>query len=231
VLCGEMLGNTPYTTPTDAFDVKLYVFDIDDGSGKLLPCQERYALLKEHGIEGVPVLGKLRHDDRKSLMKLVVSLNKGRKEGMVLKSEDRSKAVKFVTPWSDIEDISRGSGMFFDMPIGFYYQRVLRSAFCISEFDLDRDEYARKLGSAFYDGLVKAINQARNGGEAEEEFEISIKDPSIWDELRRHMSKEVRIEEIWKKDIGGRIRIRFRKVFKKTSKTLISLANGKAVAD
>jgi len=36
VLCGEMIGNTPFTKPTYDFDVRLYIFDIDDGSGNLL---------------------------------------------------------------------------------------------------------------------------------------------------------------------------------------------------
>ncbi|MFH0737843.1 MAG: RNA ligase [Candidatus Micrarchaeota archaeon] len=231
VLCAEMIGNTPYTPPTDDYDVRLFVFDIDDGRGRLIPCAERYALLKEYGIEGVPVLGRFHQDDVKGVKRLMLGLNKGRKEGAVFKSDDRSKAVKYVTPWSDIEDISKSSEMLFDMPIGFYYQRILRSAFSITEFGLDRDEYAGALGKAFYDGLAKAINRAGSGQECVEEFEISIKDPSVWDELKRHMSREVRVEEIWRKRIGARLRIRFRKVFKKTSKTLISLANGKAVAD
>ncbi len=231
VLCAEMIGNTPYTPPEKDFDVKMFVFDIDRGDGTYLPCQERYSLLKEHGILGVPVLGRFAAGDIRGLGSLILSLNKGRREGMVLKSEDRTEAVKYVTPWSDIEDISRSSRLLFDMPIGFYYQRVLRSAFFISDFGLGRDEYAMKLGKAFYEGLEKAIKDAKGGKETDEEFEILIKNPAVWEDIRHHMSHDVRLEEISRAKENGRIRIRFRKIFKRTSKTLISYAGGRGICD
>ena len=231
VLCAEMIGNTPYTEPTDEFDVRLLVFDIDQGDGAYIPCREKYALLKKYGINGVPLLGKFRGDDYQALGKLALVLNKGRKEGMVLKSADRGMSVKYVTPHSDIDDIRKESGLVFDMPAGFFHQRVLRSAFFISDFSLDQEEYARLLGRAFYEGMARSIKSAKAGGAVAEEFEISIKDPSVWDDVRKHMSREVKIEELWRRESGGRVRIRFRKVFRKTSKTLLSYANGKGITD
>jgi putative ATP-dependent DNA ligase len=231
VLCGEMIGNTPHTKPESAYDVKLYVFDIDEGDGEYLPCEERYWILKRFGIQGVPVLGQFNSDDSPGLKKLAIAINKGKKEGMVLKSADRSQAVKYVTAWSDIEDIERTSGLLFDMPIGFYYPRVLRSAFFMNDFGLGRDEYAKKLGRAFYDGLVDAIRRASEGKGIEEEFEIYFKDQRIWDDIRKHMGKDVKIEEVWRKREAGRTRLRFRKTYRKTSKMLISLAAGKGVTD
>lgn len=231
VLCGEMIGNTPHTPPADDFDVKLFIFDIDEGDGAYLPCKEKYRIIREYGLRGVPMLGRFRSDDYPGLKKLILGLNKSRREGMVLKSEDRSQVVKYVTPWSDIEDIERNSRLLFDMPIGFYHQRVLRSAFFMSDFGLGRDEHAQKLGRAFYGGLVKAIEGARDGREVDEEFEISIKDPAVWDDIRRHMSREVRVEELWRKSEGKEIRIRFRKVYKRTTKLLSSYAAGRGVED
>jgi putative ATP-dependent DNA ligase len=232
VLCCEMLGNTPYTAPTGDFDVALFVFDIDRGNGTHLPCTKRYALVKKYGLRTVPVLGKFRSDDYAGLRKAVLAMNKGRKEGLVLKGAESGCAVKYVTPWSDIEDISNASGMLFDMPIGFFHQRVLRSAFFIRDFGLDRDDYARKLGRAFYDGLEAALKQVQEGGEVCEEFEIAVKNPGIWDDIRRHMSREVKLEELWKRqDTDGRTRIRFRKAYRRTTKTLASYSHGKGVAD
>jgi putative ATP-dependent DNA ligase len=231
MLCGEMLGNTPYTEPTEDYDVKLFVFDIDIGDGEYLPCEEKYALYREYGMEHPPTLGKFRHDDYDGLRKLILSLNKGGREGMVLKDGGRKKAVKYVTPNSDVQDISEASEEFFDMPIGFFYQRVLRSAFFVDDFGLDKDKYALKLGKAFYSGLMKALAKAKRGGEISEEFEIRIKDKRIWDDLRRHMSKEVRLEELWRRDEGKNTKIRFQKVYRRTSKRLISYASGKGVTD
>lgn len=231
VLCGEMIGNTPHTAPTDAYDVRLYVFDIDGGDGGYLPCEERYAALKKFGIEGVPVLGRFARDDAAGLKKLALALNKGRKEGMVIKSADRKEIVKYVTPWSDIEDIERTSHILFDMPIGFYYQRVLRSAFFVSDFGLGREEYAKKLGNAFYGALCRAIRNAAQGKGVEDEFEITFRGPEVWDDVRRRMGREVRVEEIWRKAENGRTRLRFRKIYKKSSRMLIAYANGKGITD
>lgn len=231
VLCGEMIGNTPYTEPTDGFDVKLFVFDIDEGDGDYLPVEQKYDLLKRYGIESVPKLGKFHSDDYAGLKRLAIAINRGKKEGMVLKSADRKSAVKYVTPWADVDDIANASGILFDMPIGFYYQRVLRSAFFLNDFGMGRDEYSKKLGKAFYEGLVGAIRKASNGEEISADFEIRIRDKAIWNDVRRHMSKDVKIEEMSRKEENGRTRIRFRKVYKKTSKTLISYAAGKGITD
>ncbi len=232
VLCGEMIGNTPFTKPTDDFDVRLYIFDIDDGAGNLLGPEERYRLLERYGIGYAPRLGSFRTDDMKGIMKVALSLNKGRKEGMVIKSRDRKKVLKYVTANSDLEDIAQCSNIFFDMPLGFYHQRILRSSYFIKDFGFDRKKYALKLGEAFYDGLEGALNEIENGGSVDEEFEISIEDLSVWDDIRKHMGREVRLEELWRKtEKDGRTRIRFRKIFKKTTKLIASYMNGKGVTD
>jgi putative ATP-dependent DNA ligase len=231
VLCGEMTGNTPHTPPTEEFDVRLHVFDIDRGDGSYIPVEQKYALLKRYEITGTPQLGKFKKSDSRALMRLALSLNKGRKEGMVLKSADRKEAVKYVTIWSDIDDISRSSRLFFDMPAGFFHQRVLRSAFFMKDFGLGQDEYGKLLGGAFYNGLMRGIIDAGKGEGVGEEFEIAIRDPEIWEDIRRHMGREVRLEELWRREENGGMRIRFRKVFKRTSRTLASYSAGKGVTD
>jgi putative ATP-dependent DNA ligase len=231
VLCGEMVGNTPYTEPTERFDVRLFVFDIDEGGGTYLPCEERYATLKKYGIEGVPRLGKYAASDIKKIRELALSLNKAKKEGMVIKTPDRKAAVKFVTPNADIEDIGKCSHTMFDMPLGFYVQRVFRSGIFVKEFGLDRKEYARRLGEAFYSGLIRGFEMVGDGRGSEEEFEILIRDPRTWDTIHRHMSKEVKLEVISNRDERGGRRIRFRKIYKKTTKKMHDALSGKSVTD
>lgn len=232
ILCGEMIGNTPYTKPSEKFDVRLFVFDIDMGDGSLMPPKERYKLLDRFGLEYPPMLGCVDAADVPSVRKIALALNKARKEGMVIKSEDRSKVLKYVTPNSDIEDISQASPLFFDMPLGFFHQRVLRSAFFIKDFALDREEYAKRIGDAFLFGLERSIAAAGSGDPVDEEFEICVTNPAVWGDIRRHMSSEIRIEEIWKRtEKDGRTRIRFRKLFKKTTRLLQSYARGKGIVD
>jgi putative ATP-dependent DNA ligase len=231
VLCAEMIGNTPYTDPTNEFDVKMFVFDIDRGDGSYLPPKEKYSILKKYGIEYTPKLGKFSSNDYEGLKKLVLTLNRGRKEGLVIKSSDRKDVVKYVTPFADIDDIAKTSNMLFDMPIGFFYQRILRSAIFIDEFGFDKDKYSTKLGKAFYSGLEKAIKNVSAGREIDEEFEILIKDIKIWEDIRKNMSKGVGLEKLWERNEKGKTRIRFRKIYRRTTKKLSSYVQGKGITD
>ncbi len=229
ILCAEVIGNTPYTKPTRDFDIKILVFDI--ASNGYLPCKERYDLLKKFGIESVPVIGKFQRINIKDIRKEILAVLKARKEGIVIKSEDRKEAVKYVTPYADINDIANNTRLLFDMPLGFYMQRILRSAMFIKDFDLDKEHYAKQLGNAFYDKFIDTLQKLEKGEEISEEFEITIKNTNTWDMLLRQMSREVRIEKIFEKEEDGMLRIRFRKVYRRTNKRLRELLNGKGVED
>ena len=229
VLCGEMIGNTPYTAPSKDFDVRLFVFDVDTGDGSYLSPQKKYDLLKKYGINCVPKLGKCK--DQEEAKKLIRAMIKGKKEGLVFRGDDGKSIVKYVTPFTDVNDIEKSSDMFFDMPIGFYYQRILRSAFFIDEFGLESGKYSEKLGNAFYSGLIKAIRTAKKGEDVDAEFEILIKDKKIWKDIQKHMSRDVGLEKLWERDDNGKTRIRFRKIYRKTTKSLGALASGKGLID
>lgn len=231
VLCGEMIGNTPYTPPTKDFDVRLLVFDIDRGDGSYLPPKEKYALFRKHRIIGVPQIGRFRSDDERSLRNAALALLKGKKEGMVIKSEDRSEVVKYVTPWADIDDIARNIKLMFDMPSGFFIQRILRSAMFIKDFGLDKKKYEREMGKAIYSVLIEKLKQVENGYPVSEEFEISIKDPAVWDNICSHTSKDVRLEVLSKRKEGENTRITFRKIYRKTDKRFRECLNGKRIID
>ena len=231
VLCGEMIGNTPYTKPTKEFDVKLFVFDIDDGHGNYLPCEMKYEILKKYGVPSIPVLGKFERDDSKTLDKLVKQINRARKEGMVVKSEGRLDLVKYVNTNADIDDIKNCAHLYFDMPFGFFNQRVIRSSFFIRDYNLDREKYAKELGSAYIDGLIKALDIVSSGRDIEEEFEILVNDASIWDKIRKHTGKEVRLTILWKRKEGRKTRIRFTKTYLRTTRLLRAYLNGKGITD
>lgn len=231
VLCGEMVGNTPYTDPERKFDVKLFIFDIDRGDGSYLEPEGKYSALEHFKIQGVPRLGKFRSDDYAGMGKKARALNRAKAEGMVIKSSDRRQAVKYVTPFADINDILQTSERFLDMTMGFYYQRILRSSFFIRDFGLEQEKYSTELGKAFYKGTISAIRKVESGGEISREFEVLVRNPKIWDEIKAHQSKDIGFELLSKKKEDGGTRIRFRKIYRKTTRELASLASGKGVND
>ena len=230
VLCGEMIGNTPYTRPTKKFDVKFLVFDIDNGKGDYLPVDEKYKVLDKFGIESIPRLGKFNKKEINKIKQVILRIDKSRKEGVVIKSASRKEIVKYVVPTVGIEHIEEAMDAFFDMPPGFFMQRIFRSAVSIEEFDLDRKEYEKQLGRSFLE-LIDQIKQVKNDGYVYAEFEILIRDNRIFENIIKHMSKEIKIEKIFEKEEGQRKRIRFRKIYKETSKKILDAIRGKAQID
>ena len=231
VLCAEAIGNTPYTKPTSEFDIKILVFDIDKGNGEFVGCDERYMLLKRYNIESVPSFGRFERINIGDIKKIALSALKSRKEGIVIKSNDRKETVKYVTPFADISDIASNIRLFFDMPAGFYMQRVLRSSMFMKDFELNHEQYAKQLGNAFYDRLIEDLKILEKGEEISEEFEITIKNPRTWEMLLRQMNREVKVEKIFEKEENGMLLIRFKKIYRKTTRRLHELLNGKGVED
>jgi len=230
VLCCEMVGNTPFTPPAKDFDVKIFVFDIDDGKGYLPPL-EKYSLLKKYKIDMPPFLGRYNKNQIHIVKKIAFYLNKGGKEGMVIKSSDRLQAIKYVTPAANVEDIEKGAYAFFDMPPGFFMQRVFRSSFFIKDFDLDNEKWGADIGNAFQNGLARALGDISGGREIEEEFRIIVSDKKIFDAVVKHMGKEVGIKLISAEKGNGKIAIRFSKVYKRTTKFIKDFWLGKPQID
>ncbi|MBI2079642.1 RNA ligase [Candidatus Micrarchaeota archaeon] len=230
ILCGEMIGNTPYTTPAKEFDVRFLIFDFDSGSGQYVEQSTKYSLIKKYDLNSVPQLGKFSQSNLTSLKNLLLNTNKSKKEGLVLKSIDRKQIVKYVVPNADIEDIGKAANSLFDMPTGYFIQRILRSAVFIKDFGLDRKKYSQLLGEAFYDKLTVQLSKIEEDG-IYDEFEVLIKSPKTWDGILKHMSKEVKIEVLFKREEKNGSRIRFRKIYKKTTKKLREFLSGKGIED
>jgi ATP-dependent RNA circularization protein (DNA/RNA ligase family) len=117
------------------------------------------------------------------------------------------------------------------MPTGFFLQRVFRSGLFINDFNLDKDEYYKKLGQAFYQSVWDDLENVKAERGAEQVFEIRVKDPSIWDNLHKHMSREVKLEVIFQREEKIGSRIRFRKKYKRTTRKLRNALNGKGETD
>lgn len=233
MLCGEMIGNTPYTKSTKNYDVKYYIFDIYDLEKKYyFPPEMRYLFLKENKLYPAPYLGKFnQRNDIDKIKRLVLNVNKGGMEGIVFKSMDRTQIVKYVNPNADIEDVANTIKMLFDMPVGYFNQRLLRSAIFIKEHKLDSGIYGRKLGEGIYKKFAEGLKMLERDGMIYDEFEIIIKNRAVWDELKSHMSKEVKLQTVFEREENDKMRIRFRKVYIKSTKKIRAFINGRGITD
>jgi putative ATP-dependent DNA ligase len=230
ILCGEMIGNTPCTLPTKKFGVKFLVFDIGLEDETYLPIAEKYKLLDKYTIESVPRLGKFETNDIDQIKKIALDINNSNREGIVIKSASRKEIVKYVVANSDIADIEEAVKSFFDMPPGFFMQRVFRSSMFLKDFELKRDEYEKRIGKAFFN-LIDSIKTSEKEGHSYEEYEILVKDSRIYETIKKHMSKEIRIQTISEKKEGEKTRVRFRKIYRKTSEKINEALRGKGQID
>ena len=101
----------------------------------------------------------------------------------------------------------------------------------INDFNLDKEEYCKLLGQAFYESVWNDLENVKADRGAEQVFEILVKDKNIWENLHKHMSREVKLEVIFKREEQTGSRIRFRKKYKKTTRKLRNALNGKGETD
>jgi len=217
VLCGEMVGNTPHTDPTDFYDVRYYVFDMIDEEGYFVGPMERRDFCKKYGLLPVPLIGTFNKSEIHKLKDEVRKLDRAGKEGIVIRGLGTAREmIKHVTPASDINDLREASSKIFDMPSGFMKQRVFRSAVSIRELALQRDRYSLKLGQALYSGLADALARGVVG----EKFRVRVKEISTWEKILEGMGREVEIKVDWKRKIPEGYQIDFTKTYKEGTKIM-----------
>ncbi|NJE47117.1 RNA ligase [Thermococcus sp. GR7] len=241
VLAGEMAGpESPYLVEGPPYvkeDIQFFLFDIQEkGGGKSLSVEERLKLAEEYGIPHVEVFGvydRRRIDD---LYDLIEMLHSERREGIVMKSPNMKRIAKYVTPYANINDIRIGSHIFFDLPHGYFMQRIKRLAFYLAEKHVkgeEFDEYAKALGKALLRPFVESIHEVANSGEVEEVFTVRVKNITTAHKMMTHfegLGVKIHIEDI--EDLkNGYWRITFKRVYPDATSEIRELWNGLAFVD
>ncbi len=229
VLCGEAVGASPYNVQR-VYELPpglhFYLFDIMDTEGRSLPPERKYTLAAQYAIPTVPQFGQYSLARLPELKDLLLDLNAREREGVVMKSPDGERVVKFVTPTSDLADIRDNLILMYDVDSGYFLNRLLRSVLFVQEFGLDREEYARRIGEAILGGL-DALTDFRG---AWEEYHILVRNITTWHRLRELLAGRVRTEELYTRAVllDGRpfIQIGFRRVFRKSTKRFRMILKG-----
>ncbi|WP_457754102.1 RNA ligase [Thermococcus sp.] len=241
VLCGEMAGpESPYLVEGPPYvkeDIQFFLFDIQEKrTGRSLPVEERLKLAEEYGIQSVEVFGLYSYEKIDELYELIERLSKEGREGIVMKSPDMKKIVKYVTPYANVNDIKIGSRIFFDLPHGYFMQRIKRLAFYIAEKRIrgeDFDEYAKALGKALLQPFVESIWDVAAGEMIAEIFTVRVKRIETAYKMVSHferMGLNIHIDDI--EELGnGYWKITFKRVYDDATKEIRELWNGHAFVD
>ncbi len=229
ILCGEAVGASPYN-PQQVYDLPpglhFYLFDILSQENTFLSPDEKYLLAARYAIPTVPQMGQYSLARLGDLKDLLLEINERGGEGVVMKSVDGSRLVKFVTPISDLADVQDNLRILFDIDSGYFTNRLLRATLFVQEFGLDEEEYARRIGESVLQGL----SHLRQFDVAAEEYRILVRHIDTWHQLRALLGTRVRIEELYTHTVlvEGRpfIQVGFRRIFKKSTKRFRTILKG-----
>jgi len=229
VLCVEVVGDNPYNFQRDPGlgpGAHMFVFDIMDENGKFITPEERYELVEQFSLPSVPRYGKYNTTKLNELYQLVRELNDKSREGIIMKSPQLDKILKFVTPNSDLSDIKDSLPTVFDLMPGYFRNRLLRTVLFIQEFNLDREEYAHRIGYAFLEGL-DTLNSFEN---ASEKFVIYVRDYQTWKETREIIQShvDVKVDSVDDAHVQGHdmTKIKFRRVYEKSTNRFHNMLKG-----
>jgi putative ATP-dependent DNA ligase len=165
MLCGELVGpDNPYTTHdyAEVDSAAFYVFGVRDrATGDPLGPERRRDVCTQYDLDAVPYFGTFDPEAAASAVHDVLAdLDARGREGVVLKSADGRRALKYTTSTIHRTDLAHAFSLPFDYGRDFLFTRVVREAFQAVERDEDpstvRDR-GRDLGEAILAPAVETI--------------------------------------------------------------------------
>ncbi|MEM4295905.1 MAG: RNA ligase [Candidatus Anstonellales archaeon] len=226
IVCGEMLGNTPYTRPREDYDYMFLVFDLIKDGKFLMPDEiEKHA--KKYDIKVVPYYGIFDPNKREHVEKLknlVKSLNEQGKEGIVMKNHETR--IKYVFANNEARHFSKAHEMLFDFPSGYFQERLLRAA-------LFKHDFNAHVEVDPINAVINGLNKFIEKGYVYSTFRIRVDALTTWLDIKKRLrkSKEISIKEVEINKLDGKYEIIFERIYKKTTNKLKAWLNGKAFED
>jgi putative ATP-dependent DNA ligase len=190
VVCGELVGpENPYTTH-DYAEIEragLRVFDLRERvSGEPMAVADRRECCDAYDLPQVPAFGV--YDPQEAVgavRETIADLDERGREGVVVKSADGTRAVKYTTSAIHRSDLAHAFDKPFEYGREFVFARVVREAFqaveC-EESDEQVRERARALGEAILCPTVETIRAVDRGEEVGDEHTIRA-DPATVESL------------------------------------------------
>ncbi|MFB6206511.1 MAG: RNA ligase [Haloglomus sp.] len=171
MLCAELVGpETPYTSH-DYAEVDSHAFRVfgirNRESGEPLPVAERRERCEAHDLPQPRLFGTGDRGDAVDVAREAIDeLDASGREGVVLKSADGSRLVKYTTEAQHHAELAYAFSVPFDRGSDFLFSRVTREAFQAAERDEDGDrlrERAHDLGESILEPFVECIRDVAAG--------------------------------------------------------------------
>ena len=194
MVCGEVIGpENPYTTHDypEVDSLAFRAFDVRDReTGDPLAVEERRALCSAHGLPQTPLLGTYDRDEAAgAVAEHVAELSVEGREGVVLKSADGRRQLKYTTSAANTDDLAYAFSVPFDYGRDFVFRRLVREAFHAVESGERGDELAARadrIGERILLPMVETIREVDAGGLAGERHTVRGQ-PAVVAELLAHL--------------------------------------------
>jgi len=202
VLCGELIGpENPYTTHDydEVETAALRVFDVRHReSGDPLPVADRRELCDSYDLPAVPEFGVYDPDDAVAAVRETISdLDEREREGVVMKSADGRRALKYTTSAIHRADLAHAFDKPYDYGRDFLFARIIREAYQAVEFadsDGEARERARDMGEAILLPAIESIRDVREGEPIGDEHTIRGDPATIEAQLNRFREYGLHLE-------------------------------------
>jgi putative ATP-dependent DNA ligase len=194
MVCGEMVGpENPYSPSAypGIDSIGFRTFDIRDReSGSPLSVDDRRELCEAFDLPMVPYHGQFSVDRvAPEIRSLIDELDREGREGVIMKSPDGSKLLKYTTSTANQGDLSYAFSLPFDYGQDFMFRRIIREAFQSVEWDEARstaEARARRLGESILLPMIETVQSIEDGGRVGERHTVRA-NPAVVDDLFDHL--------------------------------------------
>ncbi|WP_247001997.1 RNA ligase [Halosolutus gelatinilyticus] len=233
-VCGEMIGpENPYTAHDypGVDSIAFRAFDWRDRrTGEPLAVSARRERYEEFDVPQTQLFGTYDVADAAAAVdRIVRGLDAEDREGVVMKSPDCARQLKYTTSASNRGDLAYAFSLPFDYGREFVFRRLIREGFQTverGESDHEVRERARDLGEAILLSMRESIETVDAGGTVGERHTVRASEESI-DVLLEHLRGQgLRIEiEADRREDGERV-VTFRKRTQATNDKIRNYLDG-----
>jgi putative ATP-dependent DNA ligase len=238
MLCGEFVGpETPYTDHDyEAVDSHGFrVFGVrEQVSGDPLPVEERRDLLDRYDLPQPTLFGIYDPAEAPSeVWDAVDDLDERGREGVMLKSADGDRLVKYTTHTKHVGELEHGFSLPFEVGRDYVFSRLIREGFMAAErdeSDAELEARAHEIGEAILYPMVESIRTVERGEAVGEEHTVRGTEAEL-DALFDHLgSVGVNVQrEAEYEDDQGRTVVEFTKVSEQVTDQIEAYLDGNTV--
>jgi putative ATP-dependent DNA ligase len=221
VVCAEVAGpENPFVSEYPAYikeDVNYFVFDfMKTGGGGFLSQSEKLNLLETYGFNAPEIYGPFDPvKDYENIRELLRRYHQEKREGVVFKSEDGKYRIKYVTPFSNLEDLRVVFPYLGEVDPHFIYLRLIRLALNLYEFEEFKEEVYNKLPVNLFEEVLSFFEKNQVVSET---FRVRFKKESSYLAMLAHFRAakiNIEVKQVVKEK--GYLKVEFVKLYPKAT--------------